>query len=215
MFAACPQQAGSAVPAVVGWPVVQGPKAERTTTTRGGLAHRCRRPRSAAPQLWQPPPGAHVAVAHHGLVQQVGVQHMAQLLAPQDPCADRVQQYDLSAAPVPALAASVPLPWASAPQALQQAPQPSCQPAPRPPPRQAQRQAPAEDRRAVDMAEVLRALDSLYRDELRPYGRILRKRLQERAADAGLGPVSVDAGRLQAACQGCPALSVKAEESTA
>ncbi|CAK0894272.1 unnamed protein product [Prorocentrum cordatum] len=164
-------------------------------------------PMVQAQQLWQPNSQAPGDGAHHGFVQQLPSQlcvpQAAQPLPHQDQCVAGFQQLP-AAGPVLA-PARAPLAWAGAP--LQAVPPPAQQGL-----QQAPQQATAEGCLAVDMHEVLRALDSLYNDELRPYGRILRKRLQERAADAGIGPVNVDAKRLQVACQGCSALSVKAEE---
>jgi len=70
---------------------------------------------------------------------------------------------------------------------------------------------PAHDPPA-DLGEVLEAVKSLYRDELRPYGRILRKRVSERVAAAGLGTGEVDAKWLLDLCESCPALLVRSEK---
>jgi len=59
--------------------------------------------------------------------------------------------------------------------------------------------------------EVLAAVRSLYKDELKPYGRILRKRLVERAAEAGRGPVDIDGKHLHGVCAGCDVISVESE----
>jgi len=64
----------------------------------------------------------------------------------------------------------------------------------------------------IDIPDVMIAVETLYADELKPYGRILRKRLAERAAAAGQGSVDVDIKRLKVACEACPWLYVQAEE---
>lgn len=64
----------------------------------------------------------------------------------------------------------------------------------------------------VDMPEVIAAVETLYVDELKPYGRILRKRLAERAMSAGHGAVDVDIKRLRSVCEACPWIYVQAEE---
>ena len=43
-------------------------------------------------------------------------------------------------------------------------------------------------------------MESLYADELKPYGRILRKRLAERAAAMGYNNLDVDIKRLKGVC---------------
>ena len=48
---------------------------------------------------------------------------------------------------------------------------------------------------ALDMHEVTTAVESLYADELKPYGRILRKRLAEKAATMGYANLDVDIKR--------------------
>mmetsp|Transcript_42907 Transcript_42907/g.91434 ORF Transcript_42907/g.91434 Transcript_42907/m.91434 type:complete len:735 (-) Transcript_42907:62-2266(-) len=64
----------------------------------------------------------------------------------------------------------------------------------------------------IDMTEVLAALETLYKDRLKPYGRILRKRLAERAAAQGMVAIDVDIRRLRNACDGNHLLYVQAEE---
>jgi len=62
-------------------------------------------------------------------------------------------------------------------------------------------------------ARVLAAVESLYQDELRPYGRILRKRLTEWAAEEVRGPVmDVDASRLRVICEASSSCTVQDEE---
>mmetsp|Transcript_24614 Transcript_24614/g.47978 ORF Transcript_24614/g.47978 Transcript_24614/m.47978 type:complete len:476 (-) Transcript_24614:97-1524(-) len=58
--------------------------------------------------------------------------------------------------------------------------------------------------------EVLRAVASLYDDELRPYSRILRKRIVEHSQDVEVK--DCDAGRLRALCEACPSLRVEPED---
>jgi len=65
---------------------------------------------------------------------------------------------------------------------------------------------------SVDVAGVLGAVEALYRDELKPYGRILRKRIAEQAQAAGLGGVDIDIKHLRAICESSPQLSVQLEE---
>jgi len=64
----------------------------------------------------------------------------------------------------------------------------------------------------LDMAEVATALETLYADQLRPYGRILRKRLNERAVAARSKSIDVDIKLLRSHCEACPWLSVQDEE---
>ncbi|CAK9103119.1 unnamed protein product [Durusdinium trenchii] len=64
----------------------------------------------------------------------------------------------------------------------------------------------------LDMHEVTNAVESLYMDELKPYGRILRKRLAERAASMGFTNLDVDIKRLKSVCDTCPWIYVQAEE---
>lgn len=66
--------------------------------------------------------------------------------------------------------------------------------------------------RQVGMQDLLMAVESLYNDQLRPYGRILRKRLSEHARAAGrrLGNISFDS--LRKTCGMCPWLQVVPEE---
>lgn len=64
----------------------------------------------------------------------------------------------------------------------------------------------------VGAAEVLAAVESLYSDRLRPYGRIVRKRLAELSAAAGKGEAEVDAKRLRSLSEGCVHLTVQNEE---
>lgn len=60
--------------------------------------------------------------------------------------------------------------------------------------------------------EVLVALASLYTDQLRPFGRILRKRLMERAETEGRCLKDLDLSRLKAVCEGCSWLRVQPED---
>lgn len=65
---------------------------------------------------------------------------------------------------------------------------------------------------SLDVPDVLAAIESLYKDELKPFGRILRKRLAERAAALGLGAIDVDIRRLRQVCESLPVLCVQVEE---
>merc|ERR1719203_60050 len=62
------------------------------------------------------------------------------------------------------------------------------------------------------IAEVLAAIESLYADKLLPYGRILRKRLAERALDAGMGNVDINIKRVEEVCKTYPSLNVHGEQ---
>jgi len=58
--------------------------------------------------------------------------------------------------------------------------------------------------------EVFVAVQSLYDDQLKPYGRILRKRLVERSSRGGI--TEVDTRQLTMLCQSCPWLRVQSED---
>jgi len=60
--------------------------------------------------------------------------------------------------------------------------------------------------------EVIAAMASLYDDELKPYGRILRKRLAEHAGAGGCPAQEVDGARLRVMCEGCRRIRVEAED---
>lgn len=67
----------------------------------------------------------------------------------------------------------------------------------------------------LEPALVLAAVESLYSQELKPFGRILRKRVAELAAadgQASTADVDVDAGRLLEICKASSALEVLKEE---
>jgi len=59
--------------------------------------------------------------------------------------------------------------------------------------------------------EVLEAVETLYADELKPFSRILRKRLAERAIVKGYTDVDVDITGIRAVCESCPLLRVHPE----
>jgi len=62
-------------------------------------------------------------------------------------------------------------------------------------------------------AAMTAAVESLYLDELKPFGRILRKRVAERAQVAtGREVAEVDNARLKAACEACSWLRIEPEE---
>eukprot|EP00931_Biecheleriopsis_adriatica_P046043 TRINITY_DN26410_c0_g1_i1.p1 TRINITY_DN26410_c0_g1~~TRINITY_DN26410_c0_g1_i1.p1 ORF type:complete len:541 (+),score=106.54 TRINITY_DN26410_c0_g1_i1:52-1623(+) len=63
-----------------------------------------------------------------------------------------------------------------------------------------------------EMPEIVASIETLYEDQLKPYGRILRKRLAERAAARGSGGADVDPQRLRETCGACPLLSVQEEK---
>jgi len=56
----------------------------------------------------------------------------------------------------------------------------------------------------LTFAELIVAIASLYRDQLRPYGRILRKRIDELAQVAGRGELALDVKELRALCSTFP-----------
>jgi len=66
----------------------------------------------------------------------------------------------------------------------------------------------------VSKEEVFSSIETLYKDELKPYGRILRKRLVERAIEKkGCSNVDVDIQDVKDLCMACfPKLCVHAEE---
>jgi hypothetical protein len=62
---------------------------------------------------------------------------------------------------------------------------------------------------AIDIAQVIAAIESIYIDELKPYARIVRKRLEERAAPK---VSEIDMRLLRLTCEQSPKLVVAAEE---
>lgn len=62
---------------------------------------------------------------------------------------------------------------------------------------------------AIDIAEVVAAIESIYIDELKPYARIVRKRLEERAAPK---VAEIDMRLLRLSCEQSPKLIVATEE---
>jgi len=56
--------------------------------------------------------------------------------------------------------------------------------------------------------EVCQAVESLYRDGMKPYGRLLKKRLAELAHASGRGGAEREVSSLRAACEACPYLTV-------
>jgi hypothetical protein len=63
------------------------------------------------------------------------------------------------------------------------------------------------------MNDLVWAVDSLYADEIRPFGRILRKRLAELATAAGShGAAEMDVRQLRALCEACPSLYITTED---
>jgi len=61
----------------------------------------------------------------------------------------------------------------------------------------------------VSPMEVAAGVESLYADELKPYGRILRKRLAEQAQARGRGNIEINVKELRATCEACAFLSVR------
>mmetsp|Transcript_94554 Transcript_94554/g.237228 ORF Transcript_94554/g.237228 Transcript_94554/m.237228 type:complete len:601 (-) Transcript_94554:174-1976(-) len=70
-----------------------------------------------------------------------------------------------------------------------------------------QQQHPQQQQRPV--VELAAGIESLYRDQLRPYGRILRKRLAELAQISGHKDFEIGAKELRAVCTGCPWLRME------
>jgi hypothetical protein len=68
-----------------------------------------------------------------------------------------------------------------------------------------------DDKPLVLEVDLLHAINSLYDDHLRPYGRLIRKRLGEDAELKGTGAVDGNLGRLRAACEGSRKIRVEAE----
>jgi len=64
---------------------------------------------------------------------------------------------------------------------------------------------------ALDERETVAAVETLYADQLKPYGRILRKRLEERAVAAGRQTPEFDTSALKAICESCCILRVEGE----
>jgi len=64
----------------------------------------------------------------------------------------------------------------------------------------------------VEMHEVIASIESLYRDELKPYGRLLRKRVMERAEARGSRVSKRAIEQLRTTCDSSSWLSVQAEE---
>jgi len=62
----------------------------------------------------------------------------------------------------------------------------------------------------ICLIDLLAAVGSLYHDKLRPYGRLVRKRLRELASARGAVLIESDLGRLRRACEECSFLSVEA-----
>eukprot|EP00443_Scrippsiella_acuminata_P112260 CAMPEP_0115614694 /NCGR_PEP_ID=MMETSP0272-20121206/22240_1 /TAXON_ID=71861 /ORGANISM="Scrippsiella trochoidea, Strain CCMP3099" /LENGTH=733 /DNA_ID=CAMNT_0003050585 /DNA_START=61 /DNA_END=2264 /DNA_ORIENTATION=- len=64
----------------------------------------------------------------------------------------------------------------------------------------------------IDAPELYRAIDSLYADELKPYGRIVRKRLGEMARAAGHRPSDLGLKQLKVLCEAYQWLAVQNED---
>lgn len=76
-------------------------------------------------------------------------------------------------------------------------------------------QGPGEASLRLELTLVLAAVKSLYSQELKPFGRILRKRVAELATeghDTGATDVDVDAARLMEICKASSALNIQEEE---
>lgn len=68
-----------------------------------------------------------------------------------------------------------------------------------------------DDKPLVLEADLLHAINSLYDDHLRPYGRLIRKRLGEDAEMKSTGAVDGNLGRLRLACESSCKIRVEAE----
>jgi len=75
-----------------------------------------------------------------------------------------------------------------------------------------QQQQQQQQQLGTPAVELASGVESLYRDQLRPYGRILRKRLAELAQGAGHKDFEIGAKELRAVCEGCPWLRVEDAE---
>jgi len=64
----------------------------------------------------------------------------------------------------------------------------------------------------LDISEILAAIETLYQDQLKPYGRILRKRLMERSQAARTRINKLAFEQLRATCESCPWLCVHGED---
>jgi len=62
-----------------------------------------------------------------------------------------------------------------------------------------------------DTQEIVLAVESLYDDWMKPYGRILRKRLSERAEAAGRPEADLHTNQLRKACEACEWINCKEE----
>jgi len=72
-----------------------------------------------------------------------------------------------------------------------------------------QAQLPMVPAQGISTSDLLAAVESLYRDQLRPYGRILRKRLAEMLQAAGRNDCEVGVKELRLACDACPWMQVE------
>lgn len=70
----------------------------------------------------------------------------------------------------------------------------------------------ADDRPLTSESDILEAVSSLYDDQLRPYGRLVRKRLAEKAAAKNQVAVDGDLSRLRRACEACQWMRVQPED---
>lgn len=70
------------------------------------------------------------------------------------------------------------------------------------------------DPESTFISQIVAAVESLYDDEIRPYGRILRKRLAEQAAETTGETEEVDPRELRQACSSCPLFAVEEVEGS-
>lgn len=78
----------------------------------------------------------------------------------------------------------------------------------------AQQVVPSSSSTAPSESELIVAVESLYKDQLRPYARILRKRLAEIASVSGRSGCEVDVKDLRAFCNECASLRVENDEGS-
>jgi len=65
----------------------------------------------------------------------------------------------------------------------------------------------------ISTEDVLAAVQTLYDDQLKPYGRILRKRLTEICSEKGCFDLDMDIKNILDICEACPLMDVKVEEA--
>merc|ERR1712166_846026 len=74
------------------------------------------------------------------------------------------------------------------------------------------RSARTQSKPELSESDMLAAVGSLYTDQLKPYGRILRKRLGERGIVMGLAPGEPGLAQLRTLCAGSSWLNIESEQ---